>query len=74
LRRKWRKYGAAVIVMAFDEQGQADTAARKIEICHRSYKVLIEKVALQTTRHHFRPEYLCRGRQVLKSITATITR
>jgi 5-methyltetrahydrofolate--homocysteine methyltransferase len=45
--KKVRKYGAAVIVMAFDEQGQADTAARKIEICHRSYKVLVEKVGFK---------------------------
>lgn len=37
-------YGAAVIVMAFDEQGQADTKARKIEICHRAYKILTEQV------------------------------
>jgi len=39
-----RRYGAAVIVMAFDEDGQADTAARKIEICTRSYKILTEVV------------------------------
>jgi 5-methyltetrahydrofolate--homocysteine methyltransferase len=39
-----RKYGAAVIVMAFDEQGQADTAARKREICERSYRVLVDVV------------------------------
>lgn len=39
-----KRYGAAVIVMAFDEKGQADTAARKIEICERSYKFLTEKV------------------------------
>lgn len=38
------RYGAAVIVMAFDEQGQADTKERKIEICTRAYKVLTEKV------------------------------
>ena len=37
-------YGAAVIVMAFDEQGQADTKDRKIEICHRAYKILTEQV------------------------------
>ncbi len=37
-----RKYGAAVIVMAFDEHGQADTATRKIEICSRAYKLLSE--------------------------------
>jgi len=39
-----RKYGAAVIVMAFDEKGQADTAERKVEICKRSYKILTEEV------------------------------
>ena len=39
-----RRYGAAIIVMAFDEDGQADTEARKIEICTRAYKVLTEKV------------------------------
>ena len=38
------KYGAAVIVMAFDEEGQADTRERKIEICRRSYEVLVNKV------------------------------
>ena len=39
-----RRYGAAVIVMAFDEAGQADTFARKIEICARAYKLLIEEI------------------------------
>ena len=39
-----RRYGAAVIVMAFDEQGQADTAARKVSICERAYKILTEQV------------------------------
>jgi len=39
-----RRYGAAVIVMAFDEDGQADTYQRKVEICTRSYKVLTEVV------------------------------
>jgi len=39
-----RRYGAAVIVMAFDETGQADTFARKTEICARAYKLLTEKV------------------------------
>ncbi|WP_180102581.1 methionine synthase [Acinetobacter sp. YH12126] len=42
--RLCRQYGAAVIVMAFDEQGQADTAARKKEICKRSYDVLVNEV------------------------------
>jgi len=39
-----RRYGAAIIVMAFDEEGQADTQARKVEICTRAYKVLTEQV------------------------------
>ena len=40
LARKCRAYGAAVVVMAFDEIGQADTATRKVEICERAYKLL----------------------------------
>src|ERR1700674_5714060 len=44
-----RRYGAAVVVMAFDEQGQADTYQRKTEICRRSYDILLTKV-------HFPPE------------------
>jgi 5-methyltetrahydrofolate--homocysteine methyltransferase len=39
-----KSFGAAVIVMAFDEVGQADTKERKIEICHRAYKILTEQV------------------------------
>ena len=38
------RYGAAVVVMAFDEQGQADTLQRKIEICERAYRVLVDEV------------------------------
>lgn len=38
-----RRYGAAVVVMAFDEQGQADTYDRKVEICRRAYKILTEQ-------------------------------
>ncbi len=41
-----RKYGAAMIVMAFDETGQADTKARKVEICARAYRVLTEQVGV----------------------------
>ena len=47
--RKIKRYGAAVIVMAFDENGQADTYERRIEICERSYRILVDKV-------HFNPE------------------
>ncbi len=40
-----KKYGAAAIVMAFDEQGQADTLNRRIEICSRAYRILVDEVA-----------------------------
>src|SRR6187397_278447 len=39
-----QSYGASVIVMAFDEKGQADTKERKVNICHRAYKILTEQV------------------------------
>ena len=39
-----RRYGAAVVVMAFDEKGQADTFARKVEICERAYRILVDTV------------------------------
>ncbi|MFC7410803.1 methionine synthase [Hydrogenophaga atypica] len=39
-----RRYGAAAVVMAFDETGQADTFARKIEICERAYRILVDEV------------------------------
>ena len=42
--KKVRRYGAAVVVMAFDEQGQAESAERKFEICKRAYTLLTEKV------------------------------
>jgi len=42
--RKVKRYGAAVIVMAFDEEGQADSYERRIEICERSYNILINEV------------------------------
>lgn len=39
-----QQYGAAVVVMAFDETGQADTAARKIEVCERAYRLLVDRL------------------------------
>jgi 5-methyltetrahydrofolate--homocysteine methyltransferase len=42
--RKVLRYGAATVVMAFDEKGQADSVARRLEICERSYKLLTEKI------------------------------
>ena len=42
--RKVLRYGAAAVVMAFDEAGQADTCARKVEICTRAYRILVDEV------------------------------
>ena len=50
-----RDYGAAVIVMAFDEKGQADNVDRKVEICKRSYKILTETVGFDPTDIIFDP-------------------
>ncbi|HYH06621.1 MAG TPA: methionine synthase [Thermoanaerobaculia bacterium] len=44
-----KRYGAAVIVMAFDEQGQADTVERKVEICSRAYDILVNEVGFDPT-------------------------
>ncbi|WP_085918574.1 methionine synthase [Halomonas sp. CSM-2] len=41
---KCRRYGAAIVVMAFDEEGQADTFARKTEICERAYRLLVDEI------------------------------
>ena len=53
-----RRYGAAVIVMAFDEKGQADTFARKIEVCERAYRILTEKVGFAPQDIIFDPNVL----------------
>ena len=50
-----RRYGAAAVVMAFDEEGQADTIQRKVDICKRAYKVLTEKVGMKPTDIIFDP-------------------
>jgi 5-methyltetrahydrofolate--homocysteine methyltransferase len=42
-----RRYGAATVVMAFDEEGQADTTERKVDICERAYKILTQKVGFR---------------------------
>ena len=42
--RQCRRFGAAIVVMAFDEQGQADTGARKTEICERAYRILVDEI------------------------------
>jgi 5-methyltetrahydrofolate--homocysteine methyltransferase len=55
---KIRQYGAAVVVMAFDEKGQADSFERRIEICSRAYKILTEKVGLAAQDIIFDPNVL----------------
>jgi 5-methyltetrahydrofolate--homocysteine methyltransferase len=56
--RKILSYGAAVIVMAFDEKGQADTFERKIEICERAYKILTREIQFQPQDIIFDPNIL----------------
>ncbi|MBI2893575.1 MAG: methionine synthase [Deltaproteobacteria bacterium] len=53
-----RRYGAAVIVMAFDEKGQAETAERKVEICRRAYRLLTEVVGMSPLDVIFDPNVL----------------
>lgn len=50
-----RRFGAAVVVMAFDEQGQADTIERKVSICQRAYKILTERLGYDPTDIIFDP-------------------
>jgi 5-methyltetrahydrofolate--homocysteine methyltransferase len=56
-----RRYGAAVIVMAFDEEGQADTAERKVAICRRSYRILTERVGFAPEDIIFDPNIFAIG-------------
>jgi len=56
-----RRYGAAVIVMAFDERGQADTAERKVEICRRCYRILTERVGFPPEDIIFDPNIFAIG-------------
>ena len=53
-----RQYGVAAVVMAFDEKGQADTAARKIEVCERAYRLLVDKVGFNPQDIIFDPNVL----------------
>jgi 5-methyltetrahydrofolate--homocysteine methyltransferase len=59
--RKIKQYGAAMVVMAFDEKGQADTFERRIEICHRTYRLLTEKVKVKPEDIIFDPNVLAIG-------------
>ncbi len=59
--RTVRRYGAAVVVMAFDEKGQADSAARKLEICERAYRLLTEQAGFPPEDIIFDPNVLAIG-------------
>lgn len=61
--RELRRYGAATVVMAFDERGQADTYPRRIEICQRAYRLLTEQVGMPPEDIIFDPNVLaiCTG-------------
>ena len=56
--RTVRRYGAAMIVMAFDEKGQADTVERKVEICQRAYRLLTEQAGVDPSDIIFDPNIL----------------
>lgn len=56
--RTIRRYGAAVVVMAFDEQGQADTYRRKIEVCERAYRLLVDEAGFNPSDIIFDPNVL----------------
>ena len=56
--RTIRRYGAAMVVMAFDEQGQADTVARKVAICQRAYRLLTEQAGVDPLDIIFDPNVL----------------
>lgn len=56
--RAVKQYGAAAVVMAFDEKGQADTCARKIEVCERAYRLLVDKIGFNPHDIIFDPNVL----------------
>ncbi|MCX4241074.1 methionine synthase [Paraliomyxa miuraensis] len=53
-----QRYGAALVVMAFDEQGQAETVERKVAICERAYRILVDRVGMDPTDIVFDPNVL----------------
>ncbi len=54
-----KRYGAAVVVMLFDEKGQADSLERRIEVAERSYRLLTEKGRITSRRYNYRPQCSC---------------
>jgi 5-methyltetrahydrofolate--homocysteine methyltransferase len=71
--RMVRRYGAAVIVMAFDEKGQADTSHRKVEICARAYKLLTEVVGFPPQDIIFDPNIFAIGTGIAEHATYALS-
>ena len=67
-----RRYGAAVVVMAFDETGQADTVERKVSICQRAYKLLVEQAgfppSMRMAPHSVTTSQQCLDRQTMRQV------
>lgn len=74
--REIRQYGAAVVVMAFDEVGQADTYERRIEICERAYRLLVDEVGFPPQDIIFDPNVLaiCTGMEEHRGYAADFIR
>ncbi len=70
--KKIRRYGAAVIVMAFDEKGQAETEERKVEICKRSYSILHEEMGFPPQDIIFDPNVFAVGTGIEEHNTYTV--
>ncbi len=66
-----KRFGAGVVVMAFDEVGQADTIERKVSICQRAYALLTERGRFRPDRHHLRSEHPRDRDRASKSTTTT---
>ncbi len=66
-----RRYGAATMVMAFDERGQADSFERRTEICARAYRILTEQAGFPPRGNRLRPEHPDGGHRVWRSTTIT---
>ena len=54
-----KMYGASVVVMAFDENGQADTLEKRVNFSERAYKILTETSWLRSAGYHFRSKHIC---------------
>ena len=72
--RLCRRYGAAVVVMAFDEQGQAESVERRVAVLRRAYELLTDVVGFAARGHHPRPQHLRHRDRAWRSTTPTPSR